>query len=931
MAFYFRTALAGALVSTVSAGLASAAELSGRVTDVSGTASFEGALIRIESLDRETVTGRDGRYRLTGLPEGDYEVSVEYLGADPVTRSVRLTDAQSAQLAFKLGEDVSVLSNVLVVGQAAGQAAALNRQRNASNVISVLSADAIGDFPDQNAAEALRRVPGLSVANDQGEGRFAIIRGIDPALNSTTINGVRVPGPEDGSRQVNLDVVSSDLLESIEVTKAVTPDMDADAIGGNIELKTATAFDLGNRVTLDVGGSYNRLFDETSPKVAASFARVMSLGEGYENFGVSGSVSYFDREFGSDNVETAGFPGIGDGAGGEVLGLEEAEQRDYRIKRERLSAALNFDFRPGANHELFWRNLFSDFGDDEVQLSNVFAFEAGDVVSATPSAANFTGGEVEKLTEAREEVQQIFTSSLGGKSRFGLYTLDYVGAYAFSNEDEGGAVNAAWVGEDLDLAYDLSDRRRPRLIGAGPAFLDPASFALDELSTEDNFTEGTETSLQLDLTRDILFRGHPGFWKIGAKARLRDKESDADVVVFDDLGGDFTLADFALDDIEYPLGSFGPIASLDAVNDFIGANRANFTVDDDESAIESRGADYEVDEDIYAAYAMASLDIGALRVLGGLRVEQTRFDSRGTRVTIDEEGGAGDAVFSPVDTDKKYTDVFPGLHLRYVMDDGVILRAAYTETLGRPSFESTAPIEAIEIEEDDGEFERNAELGNPDLEPLHSRNIDLGIEYYPGGVNVISANLFYKAITDFVVATDIAGQPGRFAGFDEALTFMNGDDADLYGLELNYVQKFVMLPAPWDGLLVNANVTFSESEATLPFRDGEVPLPRQSEVIGNLALGYERAGWNLYLSGAYRNDYFDEINELDDPAFDRYVASHFQVDFRGSYRFSEHYELFFNAVNLNDEPFFAYFQDAQFASQYEEYGRTLEAGFKLTY
>ena len=260
----------------------------------------------------------------------------------------------------------------------------------------------------------------------------------------------------------------------------------------------------------------------------------------------------------------------------------------------------------------------------------------------------------------------------------------------------------------------------------------------------------------------------------------------------------------------------------------------------DDSAIDSQLEDYSLDEDIFAGYLMASADIGRLRLIGGLRVEQTDYSVRGTELRIDEESGSGDPQIAPLSADKDYTDLMPSVNLRYELNERTLLRAAVWRSVARPGFEQAAARTAIEIEEDDGAFERNAELGNPDLDPLTADHLDLAWEFYPGGVALISAGVFYKRLEDFFVVSDIAGQPGAFENFDEAITTLNGERAELFGAEFSYSQKFSTLPAPFDGLLLLANLTLTDSEARLPQRDAKVPRPRQSDTLGNLALGWEK-------------------------------------------------------------------------------------------
>lgn len=916
-----RTALA--LACAFACAATHAAEISGRVADASGRSGFAGAGVRIVELGRSVTTDRDGRFR-ADVPAGAYTLQIRYLGAPPVTRSVEVDEGGAALGDIAIGEDVTVLDNILVVGQRAGQAAAINQQRESDTLKSIVSSDAIGQFPDQNAAEALQRLPGVSVQRDQGEGRFVTIRGLDPALNSTTINGVRVPGPQDDSRQVNLDVIASDLLETVEVGKTITPDMDADTVGGNVEIKTLTAFDRGGRtISGRVEGSHNALRGETSPKLAATYTDLFGADD---TVGLAASLSWFRREFGSDGIETAELDEVESPDGEDILAIVEGEQRDYTITRERLSATFNLDIRPDADTEFYFRNLFSRFEDEEVQLTNVFKFGDGEVAALDGSTGLFEDATLEKLTEGRTETQDIWSSVLGGVHYLENWTIDYSAAYSRSEEEEADAYGATWVQEGLTLGYDGGDTGRPRFFAQDPdAFGDATAYALDEVVLEPYRTREDETAFTLNLQRE--FDSGSAF-KFGARSRLRGKQADYDSTIFDDLGGDYTLADFPRADAEYPFGTFFPIAGGDGLLDFIRRHRGDFTVDEEETAIENLGPAYDIDEDVHAAYAMATFDLGDLRLIGGVRLERTEFEASGTRVVQDEETGT--VTIAPVNAEKSYTDWLPGLHLRWEPSEAVVVRASATRTIARPNFVHVAPAQLITVEEDDGEFDTSAEIGNPDLDPLRSTNLDASIEFYPGDVAVLSAGVFYKKITDFVVLADVAGS-GPFEDFEEVIQPLNGDDATVRGIELGWTQQFASLPSPFDGLLISANYAWIDSEAALPGRDGDYPLPRQSDRVGNLAIGYEKYGLSLRLAGTYRSSYLDEIGALDDPRFDRYADDHFQVDLTAKYRINEHFQVYLNGINLNDEPFYAWLGSPRHNSQFETYDRTWELGLQFNF
>ena len=351
--------------------------------------------------------------------------------------------------------------------------------------------------------------------------------GLDSSLNAITINGARVPSPEKDTRSVALDVIPSDLLESLEVVKALRPDLDADAVGGLVEIKPLIAFDRGQQsFSARVEASHNDLTGETSPKVSGTATKVFSVGDGVDNFGAAFAISYFDRQFGSENLETdGGWPLTETPAGNEIPAIEEGEQRDYTITRERLGVTLNFDYRPTDTDSYFLRTLYSEFSDDEIRLRNEYKFDEGDITSLDAVSGVFEGAELEKSSKDRFEEQTITSFVLGGENARGPWTFNYDLAYSKSDEDEPNRIDATFVG-DADLAYDATDNRRVLFTGLDDAAFDPGNFELDEIVVEDNFTEDEETAVRLDVQFDTLFGDNPGLlevWRQAAQSRQGER------------------------------------------------------------------------------------------------------------------------------------------------------------------------------------------------------------------------------------------------------------------------------------------------------------------------------------------------------------------------------------------------------------------------
>lgn len=908
--------------------------IEGQVSSSAGGSYLKGAVVRIDALDLEAVTPADGRFIFDSMPSGSYELTVNYIGFSPYSAPVEVWDDETTihDVAFE-----KPLEEMVVYGkQTASTAAALNQQRAADGIVSVVSATDIGQFPDRNVSEALQRVSGVFLERDQGEGRFVGIRGIDPNLIVTTINGVNVPAPENDKRSVALDVIPSELLSALEVSKSITPDMDGDGIGGSVNIKSASAFDsAGRRLSANVHASANPLQGEMSPKLALIYSDLFNFGDGEDNFGIAAAVSWYDRAFGSENIETDGgwFDDLEREDGVEFKGAEEIEQRDYVVNRERLGLAANFDYRPSSEQRWYLRTLYSAFSDQEYRTRNEFKFDKGDAIEGGEGFATWESANLQKELKDRYEEQEILSLSAGGEQAFDQWSLKYKVGYSKASEAEPNRLDTVFEIKKVDIGY-RSHGEKPALF-MDPATLDADGYKLDEITIEDNFTEDVEHSFKIDLKRDFDTERLQGYVEAGAKLRRREKSNDIDIRVFDGFPGDPTFAMFALDSIDYSQGAFGLGVSEGAIDRFIDSNLSGFELNDDDTLAASTGGDYDMSEDVDAVFIKNRLDIDALRIVYGLRYERTAYEAEGIRVVYDDVGADGDPAPTAVVFDNDYASVLPSVNLRYEMSEDLLLRAAFYQTMARPKFGDLAPGGEVEFEDDDGEYVLKAEVGNPDLEPLRAQNFDLSIEYYREDVGLLSASAYYKALEDFVVLADTASISDftQFVGDNrvddaEIIQPINGDDASVMGLELAWVQQLSSLPGWLRHLLVSTNLTLTSGEATIPFRDETIPMPRQADLVANFALGYESERLSARIAFAHKSERLIGLEELDDPAFDVYQDAHTQVDLGVKYFVSSQWELYFDANNLTDEPYYAYFGDRAYNAQYETYGRTFALGVR---
>lgn len=938
-------ALAVALASPAAAG-----EVQGFVVDATDTVALQAAEVRIVELGRSAAAERDGSFYFEGIPAGDYTVVVTYPGVDPVTRTITVPDTGIVTENFQMGGEEA--NPILVIGQRANLASALARKRAADGISDVITRDAIGQFPDQNVAESLRRLPGINVLNDQGEGRFVSVRGLDPELNATSLNGVRLPSPESDVRSVALDVISSDIIESIEVKKSLTPDMDADTIGASIEIKTTSAFDRKkDLLTAKVEGSYNEFSGEITPKASIDFATRLT-----DNLGISGGLSYYNRKFETDNIEADGWEL---GAGGPFA--TEVQYRDYDVERERISGTLNVDIRASDSTELYIRGVYSRFDDQEFRRR--LTFDLGDfdggASSQSGSIATFSDADEEFTVESdvkdRFERQEIGSVVIGGETEANGWLASYSLAYSKSTEREDGSVDPTQFEQDFDndgltVTFDYADPRVPlfSVSGATDRFSDPQRYELNDVElTALSDAQDEEWAAKFDVGREF-YTGAGDIITLqgGFKGRWRDKSFNKDVEFYEN--GNYTL-DQVLGTPTYRITDISPLADKQAPTNFFFSNFSDFDLVPVDSQFDSAVEDYSVSENIYAGYLLGKWESSTVRAIAGVRVEHTDNDIIGNVTTlIEEDGMLPDGTIAADDTvivtpgffTKDYTDWLPSVNVRWEAKDNFIVRLAGYKSLVRPRLSRLASRFAVE-EADDGE--REGEFGNPDLEPFKAWNFDASFEYYMSNNGGISAAVFYKDVKNFIVDVTV-DQPGTFRGlaFNEAQIPINGPSGEIFGVELSYSQSLDFLPGLLSGLLVQANYTYTDATGLVPvgeFADiqsvdtfREITLPSTSKHTFNGVLGYEKGPLSIRLAGTYRDKYLDEIGG-DDPADDRLVDDHFQLDLSAKYKINKNVKLFYEWVNINNAKFFAYntLGGQQNNLQYEEYNWTMKFGARVTF
>ncbi|RSY86921.1 TonB-dependent receptor [Sphingomonas koreensis] len=807
-----------------------------------------------------------------------------------------------------------------------GEMKSIAAQREADNIVSVLSADGIGRLPDRNAAEAVQRLPGVAIERDQGEGRFVAVRGLPSQWNSTLINGSRLPTAEEEttSRATAFDFFPSELIDQVIVAKAITPDMEGDAIGGSVNFITKTAPDK-RTLQLTAGGNY-------SEKAAKGGYLASALyGDRLGKFGFVLSGTYFKRQWATDNYEPR--------RGGDGIGITRLELRDYTGVRETIgiNGAMEYAFDDGG--KLYARGIYGTLIDDETHYKHRLNFASNRVevqhifnTLITELAGGEVGG-VHMLGDGAkfdwkvaryENLFRYGDTPDGRDNSYFVVRFDQRGVGYQGLENRGaGTLAYNTIDGGSDPAKAISNHL-PSAFRMDPALTRLANVELYKIRVKETDRIVLEGNLTVPAGDGLTF-------KTGAK--YRDKLRDA---TFEDLfftwnpamGPVPTLANFTLmnqpgrggflDELaigsQYS-GQFSQVVSEKGLVDWYQANRGNLLFDAAGSATAANGGalgrTFRLTEKHLAGYAMATWEPSeSVTLLGGVRLEHTKTTVDGQVLVngaLERERRSND-----------YLAVLPSLHLTYRLDRDTNIRAAVTRSFARPDFGDLAPGGAFS--EADLEFAG----GNPGLKPSYAWNADLLFEHYWGNAGVISAGVFFKRISDPIYDSR---RIGTYRGIDGVafLTPDNGKAGDLYGFEFNVQRRLTFLPGPLSNLGVNANYTLIRSNFTLP--DGrEVRVPRQANNLANVAVYYDDGAFSTRLAMNYKDAFIEEYGSS--ATSDSYYGAYTSLDLTVNWKVRPSLTLFGEASNLTNQKLHYYLGSKERPLQVEYYGPRFLLGVK---
>lgn len=830
-------------------------------------------------------------------------------------------------------------ATIVVTGQRAQQLRAIELKRQAIGVTDVAAADEIGRLPDRNVAEVIERLPGVGVTYDQGEGRYVAVRGVPSDLNGYTVNGIEIGNPDGQTRALPLDVISGQLLNRVEVAKAKTADMDGQGIGGAINLVTQTAFDFRDPFALAINAQagYQELNDKVPIRGDVSVAGRFGADE---QFGLALGASYSDRTYTSYGFypdDWRSVDGLDFARGGAPLNTKFT---DYSLKRERIGATGSFDWRPTENHQFYVRGIYSKFTEDEYRQRYRLDFMTDALIDAdrvtlnpdgltgtvtgTANTGTGAGTGPERRQDLRLEHKEksVLAGMVGGSSRFDALTLDYVLARVHNEVRE---PNQLWQFRcnPGTVDFDFSGK----IFTAVPRTECDATQMNFRQYSEQN-ERGDEDIWQGRIDGTYRFSDMDGgsFLKFGAKYRSTDKDFDSANTVWTrgTTANRFTLAQFDLagDPVNARPISGGrylitPTIDLNAIRAFTAENLSGsrFVLDEATSLANDTLNDFVVKEKVLAGYVMADLAAGSVHVIPGLRFERTKLKIRGLQ--LDDEDNV-----TPLNARNKYNDWLPSLIVRIEPASDVVLRLAYTRSIGRPNYAQLSPGGTLDA------LEETLSSGNPDLKPYRAHNLDASAEWYFAKGGLVSVGVFAKYIsnpifTQSVTLTDVTYGGQQFARL-EASQPLNADKGDIVGIELAFQQQFTFLPGLLSGLGIELNATFTDSTLKLP--DGRVSsFPQQSRHLYGAQLFYQRGP--VEASVAFHNTGYSLLTAGDLTEQDQYNDDLRRLDAKVSVEVIPGIHLFAEGQNLTDEPTRQYQAGiSSWVIQNERYGRTFYGG-----
>ncbi len=930
------------------------AVINGIVNDATDKSPLWGVTVLVKGTSVGTITDDEGKFSLHNISLGKIILVFRYIGYQTEEKEINITSGRISNVDINLKPKPLEGKEIVVSAQLRGQQAAINQQLTSNTIVNVVSSDKLRELPDQNIAESLARLPSISLQREGGEGQKVVVRGLAPKFNYITVNGEKVPSTDPEDRSVDLSMISPDALAGVEVYKSLTPDMDADAVGGtvNLVLKKASSGFQGEAV---IQPGYNN--HEKDYGVYKGIARV-SQRFFDDKLGIiaSGNIQRANRS--SDYLD-ADYEFMREKTGSEeraVYQINNLNLADRKEIRDRIGGSVVIDYDWG-NHSF----MFSSFAakTDRNELRRRKRYQVG---------SSYIGYEL------RDEKNStlLWTNNLSGSHKFDFMEADWRTSYSVS-ENNTPFSNTYTFREEGAYKSDLIDDKGPTYIPAGAKNTLSETY-FKEIDLDSSLVKDADFTFQANAKIPFNFRNDiSGFIKLGGKYRAKNRDRDntrywTSHFDIDDLGKMINAdpsayyRSFALDRQRRVLISnfidpnwhaenfqngqydFGPGLDLGSLNDFKNyfrnftlANKTGFFVFDPIVVLDS----YEAKEKVAAGYVMGQFNIGSdLMILPGVRYEKTMtsYFGRLGRLTAAKEqdiSGLKDSTGT-----RSYEEFLPMFQARYKFGTWMNVRAAVTRTLSRPNYFELVPWERIKV------TDKTIERGRADLKHTKVWNYDLFFSFY-NNWGLLTVGVFYKELrdVDFIRVSRIT-EKGPLFGY----TLTQPENASglsfVEGFELDLQANLSFLPSPFDGIVIGANYSRMNSKTFFPFlvvkpnpnppfnvtyvdTTRENRMPGQADYIGNFIIGYDKGGFNGRVSVRFQGSSLSTVGRR--PEEDGYVDASFRVDIALQQKITDMIRVYLNFNNITNETDASYYGIQSFTQRNEYYGWTADLGIKLRF